>query len=161
MLIGYRICLSEHTNLVSTCGNSSERKENMEVQTNRTLNGTLKHLLRRYGLNGGHANIDGINMILRSEPTNRQFVIPAADNAKLEVRFNNRELLSRFTALPIEYQAEVLACARKAMHTEQLIEIHLEPEGLSANKRTIKISQVLVPIGGKSIFGQGHLVISS
>jgi len=159
--IGYRICLSEHTNLVSTCGNSSERKEKMEVQTSRTLNGTLKELLRKYGLNGGHANIDGIDTILRSGPTNRQFVIPAADNAKCEVRFNNRELLSRFVALPIEYQAEVLTCARKAMYTEQLMEIHLDPEGLSGNKRTIKISQVPIPFQGESIFGKGHLVISS
>gem|GEM_PF-4592975 len=119
----------------------------------------MGELLHKYAPDGKYSNDDGIETILKNEQTNRQFTIPAADNPKLEVRFNNRELLSRFAALPIEYQARFLACARKAMHTEQLIEIHLEPGGLSANKRTIKILQVLVE--GKSIFGQGHFVILS
>lgn len=125
----------------------------MEVETSRSLNGTLQQLLRIYGNSGDCSNISGIENILKND-SNGVFQIPAADTAK-SVIFNNRELLCRFTSLPHEYQFAFLDCIRRAMMKEKVLMIHIEASWSSANKRLIKVQQV--QSGGLTAYGEGPL----
>jgi len=127
----------------------------LKVETERTLAGTLKDLIVNYS---GSLDADIVGKILSSGVIATSFTIPAADTGQ-EVQFTNKELLARFTSFPMEKQAELLKCIRKAMHDNHLCTICIRSDAFSSGKRPIIIKNVYSGVSNH-IFGEGILVFS-
>lgn len=78
-----------------------------------------------------------------NETETRHLVVPAADTGS-ELRFNDREMLSRFALVPIPAQSEFLRFLRRMMAMYGVREAQLEIEWSKKKTRVLQIK-----IGGE------------
>lgn len=135
----------------------------MQVYSTRELSGTMEELIREFEVIGNDGYLDSqiVIAIMKDQGNTKVFQIPAVDGI-FHLTFNNREMLSRFSSLPIDCQKKFLTCIRNAMNKKQLFNISIVGAWSSAGSRSIDVRQdISVLVDNNLIFGQGPLIFSS